>query len=327
MLKAGFKENGQRQLVPFRRDMRVLRVAECAGCVVHRPDYVSCEGQSGIVSRGLVGESRHVVVPFCPVYCLCGQQVWIGTLPTTRNGCPMEIDEQTVTSSTFEQVETIVHIHLVVAREEIDLHPGNANPLTPCEFLLTVFGFVQPKLGRRSAVDPSHGRIVPDQRADTFLLRISDGVLDGLPILHFVPFGIYQNVWKSECCGHVYILFDDAKVVGTMVVGPVYPRHDAGLNPVRIGQAAGIGDIGDQRRFNNVSQRSHDDDAPRGVPTTVQCNLILVRTDFVELQLFVVSQARRTLPTFNICLGDEDETPIIGFQQRRIAPTAVVPFV
>ena len=143
----------------------------------------------------------------------------------------MEVDQQVMACGALQQVLTIVHVALVVAREEVDFYAGNPDTLTPRKLLLTVFGFVQTELGTRRTIHPTDGRIIPDEWADTFLLGVSNGVLDGLAILHFVPLGINKYVWQVQGDCHINILADDVVVVGTVVIGPINPRCHTGLNP------------------------------------------------------------------------------------------------
>ena len=48
-------------------DMGMLRIAERTRGIVHRSDDVAGERQGGIMTGSLIGEGRHIVVPFGPI--------------------------------------------------------------------------------------------------------------------------------------------------------------------------------------------------------------------------------------------------------------------
>ena len=91
MLKTALKQYGQSQLMGIGGDMGMLRIAERTRGIIHRPDYVAGERQGGIMAGSLIGEGRHIVVPFSTIDGLRGKQVRPCALPATRNRRAMEI--------------------------------------------------------------------------------------------------------------------------------------------------------------------------------------------------------------------------------------------
>ena len=223
MLQAAFEEHRQRQLVGVACDVRMLRVAEGAGRIVHGADDVAGEGQCGVVRCGLFRKGSHVVVPLSTVDAFCRHQVGPCALPSAGNGGTVEVHQQVMTGSALQQVDAVVHVLLCVAAEEVNLHAGHTNLLTPRELFLAVFGLVQAELRAWCAVDPSHAGVVPYHRLDAMSLRVVHSVDNGLAILHLVPLGIDEHVGQTKGNGQVDILADDVIVVGTVIVGPVNP--------------------------------------------------------------------------------------------------------
>ena len=78
------------------------------------------------MAGSLGGKRRHVVIPLGTIDALGRHQVGIGALPATGYGGTMEVDQQMVTGGTLQQVDAVVHVALVVAAEEVNLHTGNA---------------------------------------------------------------------------------------------------------------------------------------------------------------------------------------------------------
>ena len=156
MLQTALEEHRQRQLMGVAGDVRMLRVAEGTGRIVHRADDVAGEGQGGIVCSRLLGEVRHIVVPLSAIDALRRHKVRPCALPSARDRGAVEVDQQVVTGSTLEEVDAVVHVLLCVAAEEVDLHAGYAYLLAPGEFLLTILGLVQTELRARGAVDPAY---------------------------------------------------------------------------------------------------------------------------------------------------------------------------
>ena len=157
MLKTALKQHGQSQFMGIGGDMGMLRIAERTGCVVHRPNHVAGERQGGIMTGSLVGEGRHIVVPFSTIDGLRGEQVRPCALPATRNRCAMEIHQQMMAGGTFQQILLVVHIQLVVAGEEINLHASHTHPLAPGKLLLAVLFLVQAVFRCGSTIHPTHG--------------------------------------------------------------------------------------------------------------------------------------------------------------------------
>ena len=69
----------------------------------------------------------------------------------------MEIHEQMMTGSTFQQILLVVHVLLTVAGEEVNLHTGHAHPFAPGKLPFAVFFLVQTVFRRRGTIHPSHG--------------------------------------------------------------------------------------------------------------------------------------------------------------------------
>ena len=232
--------------------MRMLRVAERTGRIVHRTDDITGEGQCGIMTGSLIGEGSDIVIPLSTIDALCTHQVGPCALPATGYRSTVEVDEQVVAGSTLQQVELEVHILLVITGEEVNLHTSHTDLLTPGKLTFAVFGLVETELRGRSTIDPPYRRVVPDERLDTLRLGIGYGILDGLALVggqlvHIVPLGIDEHVGQTECLCHVYIFLDDVEVVGAMVVSPVNPRHHTGAYPTGVGNLSGGADISNQR--------------------------------------------------------------------------------
>ena len=302
----------------------MLGVAEGTGRIVHRAYDITREGQRGIM-RGCTGrEGRHVIIPLSPIDTLRRKQVRIGALPTAGNGCPMEVHQQMVSGGTFQQVLTIVHVLLVIAREEVNLHAGHTDFLAPGKLALAILWFVQTEFRSWSAVDPAHTGVIPDERFDALLTGIGNSILDGLAfvggqLFHLVPLGVDKHIGQMQRGGHVHIFLDDAIVVGAVVVGPIDPRHHTGLYPVRIIQLAWFTDIRNQRRRYDIGQRAHDNHAPRGMPVASNPHLVLGRHHTEALPIIIKTGG--ALLTLNVCLRDQGKHTILRLQQSRIAPT------
>ena len=125
----------------------------------------------------------------------------------------MEVYQKMVTGGTLHEVDTIVHVLLVLTTEEIYLHTSNANLLTPCELLLAVLRLIQAKLRRRSAIDPTHRGVVPNHRLHATRLSVVDSILNGLSVLHTVPLGINQHVGQFQRSSQIRVLLNDIVVV------------------------------------------------------------------------------------------------------------------
>ena len=186
----------------------------------------------------LLREGWYVIIPLCSINALRRHQIGISTLPASRNGRAVEIHQQVMTGSTLQKIEAIVHIHLIVAGEEVDLHTSHTDLLTPGEFLLTVFGLVQAVFGRRSAIHPTNTGVIPDHRFHAFLLGIVHGILYGLAIFHTIPLCIDEHIGQMERGSHVDILTDDVVIVRTMIISPIDPRYHTWMNPASIRQPA-----------------------------------------------------------------------------------------
>ena len=104
----------------------------------------------------LLREVRHIVIPLGTIDALRREQVGISTLPTTWDGSAVEVHQQVVTGCTLHQVLTIVHVHLIVAAEEVYLHTCHTNLLAPGKLLLTILRFVQTVLRSRGTIHPPY---------------------------------------------------------------------------------------------------------------------------------------------------------------------------
>ena len=303
MLQCRLKDYGQRQLMAMSGDVRMLRVAKGTRRVVHRSDDISCEGQHAVMRRSLAGERRHVVIPFGTIDALRGEKVRPRALPAARNRSAMEVHQQMMARAALQQVLTVLHVHLVIAGEEVDLHTCHPDALTPSELSLAVFRFVQSELRSRCTIDPSHRRVIPYHRLHALLAGIRHCVFNGLAILHLVPFGIDEHIGQMQRHRHVDILLNDVVIVGAVIVSPVDPRHHAGLNPTGIGNFTRLGHVGDERRLNDISQRTHNDYTPRRMPRPADFNFILIRNDTIEFAFAM--ETRCTLSRLNVRLADE----------------------
>ena len=126
-----------------------------------------------------------------------------------------------------------------------------------------------------------------------------------------------------QCHRHVDILLNDVVIVGAMIVSPVDPRHHTGLNPTGIGNLTRLGHIGDECRFYDISQRTHDDYTPRRMPRPADFNFVLIGYDTIEFAFAM--ETRCTLSRFNVRLADEGihrlSMPMVGeVEQGGIAP-------
>ena len=187
------------------------------------------------MTGSLLGEGCHIIIPFRTIDPFRTQQIGTCALPASGDGGSVEVDKQMVTGSTFQQVLTVVHVHLVVAREEVYLHACHTNLLAPGKLLLTVLGLVQAVFGCRGSVYPAHAGVVPYHGLHTLRFRVGHRVLHGLAVLHGVPFGIDEHVGEFQTLGHVGISLDDVVVVAAVVVGPVDPGGHTRLDPAGVG--------------------------------------------------------------------------------------------
>ena len=233
----------------------------------------------------------------------------------------MEIYQQVMLGGTFEQIEAIVHVHLVVAGEEVDLHARHTDLLTPCELLFTIFRLVQTVLRCRGTIHPTHTGVIPYHRSYALRLGIVDSILDGLPIFHPIPLCIDEHIRQMERGRHVDILTDDVVIVRTMIISPIDPRYHTRMNPTGILQLAWLGDIGNQCRLYNIGQFSNNHHTPGTVPAATDLQLILIRGHPIEFP-FVI-KARSTLSALDIRLRNQCKHILCGFEERRIAPTDV----
>ena len=235
----------------------------------------------------LRGKCSVIVVPLGAEHTFCGEQVRISTLPTTGYGGTMEVNQEVMTGSRLEKVDAEVHVHLTVAREEINLHTCDPYFLAPGEFLLTVLGTVQTELRRRSAINPSHRRVIPDHGLNALINGIFHSILDGLAIFHHIPLSINQHVREFELDCHINIFADDVVIIATMIVGPINPGYHTWLDPVGISQLARFGNIGNQGRGNDFRQVADHQRAPRTMPLTRDLYSVLGRSYAIELTIVV----------------------------------------
>ena len=173
MLDARLEYDRERQFMGMSGDVWMLRVGECAWGIVHRTDDITSKWQRGIMPCGLVGECRHIVIPFCSIDALGAYKVGIGALPSPRNCCTMEIDEQMMLCGTLKKFYHVSYIEIVVTGKEINLHTLDTDFLTPCELFLSVVGIIESEFRTRCPVYPADRGIIPDDwldaRFDTFL--------------------------------------------------------------------------------------------------------------------------------------------------------------
>ena len=203
MLETRLEEDGESQLVGMGGNVWMLRVGEGAWGIVHRSYDIACERESGIVGGCLLGEGRHIVVPLCSVDTLGREEVGIGALPSSWDGRSVEVDEEMVASGSFEEVDAVAHVHLVVAREEVNLHSCHTEALAPGELLLAVFRFIESELWSWSAIDPSHGGVVPYHGSYALVFGIAYGIFHSLAVLELVPLGVDEDIGEAESYGEV----------------------------------------------------------------------------------------------------------------------------
>src|SRR5574344_937930 len=288
VLEGRFKEHGESQLMSMRGDMWMLRVGESTWSVVHRSYHIAGERKRGIVGCGFLGEGRHIVIPLCTIHAFSGEEMGICALPATWDGSTVEIDQQMMACRTLKKVKAIIHVHLVVAREEVNLHACHTNLLAPRKFLLTVFWLVQAELRARSTVDPAYRRVVPDEWLHPLRLGIIDSIYHCLAIFHLVPFSINQHVWQLECLGKINILLDDVIVVRTMIVGPIDPGDHTRMYPSSVCQFAGFRHVGNKSGLHHSSQRTDNSHTPRCVPVAIEFHLILIRHQSVMFGITII---------------------------------------
>ena len=121
--------------------------------------------------------------------------------------------------------------------------------------------------------------------------------------------------------GQVHILLDDVVIVRAVIVGPINPGNDPGVDPVGIVQFAPVADVGDQGRFHHVRQGADDNHAPRGVVGVL--SFLRFIGNHPE-HLAVIVQARGALPLFQVRFGNERENALGGLHQQGIAPVVAV---
>ena len=175
------------------------------------------------MAGSLCSKGAHIIIPLSPIDTLCREQVRICPLPSSWDCSTMKVYQQMMLCSTLEQIETIVHIRLIVAREEVYLHPCHTNLFTPGKFLFTIFCFVEAILWCRSAINPSYRRIIPYHRLYALLKGIGNSILYGFSVFHSIPFGIYQHIRQMQRNSHIDILLYYIIVVGTMIICPINP--------------------------------------------------------------------------------------------------------
>ena len=194
----------------------------------------------------LLGARTYIVIPLGTIDGLCGEQVGIGALPAAGDGGTVEVDQQMMLGGTLQEIDAVVHVHLVIAREEIDLHTSYTYLLAPGKLLFAILSLVQSVLRRRSTIYPAHRRVVPDEGFDALRLGVVHRILNGISVFHGVPLSIDEHIGKMQGDRHIDVFLDDVIVVRAMVIGPVDPRHHSGMNPVDIGEFTGFGDVGDE---------------------------------------------------------------------------------
>src|SRR5574344_556839 len=152
-----------------------------------------------------------------------------------------------VASSCFEEVDAVAHVHLVVAREEVNLHSCHSEALAPGELLLAVFWFVKSELWSGSTIDPSHGGDVPYHGTNALVFGIANGILNSFAVLELVPLFVAEDIGQAASDGEVNVFLNDIEVVGTVVISPVDPRHHSWLYPRRVVQFGLVSHICHQR--------------------------------------------------------------------------------
>ena len=184
----------------------------------------------------LVGECRHIIIPFCSIDALGAYKVGIGALPSPRNCCTMEIDEQMMLCGTLKKFYHVSYIEIVVTGKEINFHTLDTDFLTPCELFLSVVGIIESEFRTRCPVYPADRGIIPDDwldaRFDTFLDCIFYRLtLIGCNLWHFIPFCINQNVRQLHLYSQIDVFPYYIYVIGTMIIRPINPRSNAWLDP------------------------------------------------------------------------------------------------
>ena len=146
--------------------------------------------------------------------------------------------------------------------------------------------------------------------------------------LHRVPFSIDEHVGQTELFGHIHVLLDDIVVVGTMIIGPINPRHRTRLNPTGIRNLARFAHIGHQRGFRHIFQASDDSQSPSPHQTSPRRGGFLFSPPYGGgaggEALPITHKTGSTLSAPDIRLREQYESAAHGFEQGRESPAVVV---
>ena len=137
-----------------------------------------------------------VIIPFSSIYPFYCHEMRICTLPSTRDGCSMEIDHQLILCCAFQQVDAILHGFLCITGKEVYLHSNHSHFIEPCKLLFSLYRIVQTfmRTGCSPFLNPTRRRIVPNQRFYSTFSGISQSIFNGTAVAHFIPFCINQYI-------------------------------------------------------------------------------------------------------------------------------------
>ncbi len=158
-----------------------------------------------------------------------------------------------VTGSIFEYINVIIDHCIVVGREEVDLDATCSNAFQPLHLAFTALCRIQPVLwlwGVRSY--KRCAGIVPQVNFDSLLFGVCHHVVDVTSVGHLRPFPINETIGPSHLCSQVDVLLHQRIILGTMIICPIDPGTDTGLNPTCVGNLAWRSQIGDESRFDHI---------------------------------------------------------------------------
>ena len=181
----------------------------------------------------LVGQRRFIVIPLGTIDALNCHEVRICALPASWYCCSMEVHHEMMACCTFQEVDAILHCLLLVSSKEVNLHTCHSHLLEPCELSFSVFWCIESLMRSRSTplLNPCRRTVIPQQRLDSIVEGISDGIFDVATILHLIPLGIDKHVRQIQLNSHINIFLHYLIVVAAMIICPVDPRHATWHDP------------------------------------------------------------------------------------------------
>ena len=132
-------------------DVRVLRIGEGTGGIVHGAYHIARKGQRAVVPRGIGGETTIIVIPFGTIHRFGGHKMRISTLPATRDGGTVEVDHELMLGGALEDVEIVVHHTYAVGTEEVYLDTLDTHAAYPSKLAVAFLGVVEAVAWARTA--------------------------------------------------------------------------------------------------------------------------------------------------------------------------------